>query len=274
MDLIKVTIDKFFGFLAAVIPGVTVLIVFSINHPRVATTIRDINYLGYKTKLSLILAAAVIAGWTVTTFCLMIISAWETTVGRAFKKSMKAGWKIKEPPWRDKNWRSLVITYLGNAAPEDIDFISEEDYKVQLDEIQRQSGDSMGEAIAALNLAKAKADHIEEHWRAWWETFHNDVFRKLDPATQISSTIELNLQAASLVLLFAMPSTPVLQKWWLIAFCLFWLSLRVTRVFARLALNRNPWSTYSRQMDYLREHMPPAKPPAQAEARPPAELAS
>jgi hypothetical protein len=255
MDLIKVTIDKFFGFLAAVIPGITVLIVFSINHPSFATTIRDINYLGYGTKLSLILAAAVIAGWTVTTFYLMIISAWETIVGGAFKKWTEAGWKIKDPPWRNKNWRSLVITYLGTAAPEDLDFISDEDYKAQFDKIQRESADSMNDAIAALSLAKAKSDHTEEYWRTWWDTLHKDVFRKLDPVMQISSTIELNLQAASLVLLFAMPGTPVLQKWWLIGFCLFWLWLRASRIFARLFLYRNPWSTFPKQMDYLREQM-------------------
>jgi len=205
--------------------------------------------------------------WTVTTFCLMIISAWETTVGSVFRKWTQAGWKLKDPPWRNKNWRSLVITYLGSAAPEDLDFISDEDYKVQLDKIHHESADSMSDAITALDLAKSKADHIEEYWRTWWDTFHSDVFRKLDPVTQISSTIELNLQAASLVLLFAMPRTPVLQKWWLIGFCLFWLWLRVSRVFARLLLNRNPWSTFSRQMDYLREQMSNAKPQAPAQAK-------
>jgi hypothetical protein len=78
-------------------------------------------------------------------------------------------------------------------------------------------------------------------------------------------TLEANLQAASLLLLFAIPSTPVLNHWWVISPCLFWLIMRGLRTYALLRNVRNPWSSFTKQMDYLRARMPDAKAKARAD---------
>src|SRR5271165_3146453 len=64
MDWSKI-IDKFFGFLCNLIPGAAVLLVGALHRPEVWAALWKPGYLGYQTKLTVLITAAFIAGSTV-----------------------------------------------------------------------------------------------------------------------------------------------------------------------------------------------------------------
>lgn len=94
MDWLKLAVDRFFGLIAGIIPGTAVLIVVGIHHPDWARYVRDINYLGYGTKITLVLAAAIVAGWTV----LAIYNSLVNGIHGLFKgKMQKSVLQAKDP---------------------------------------------------------------------------------------------------------------------------------------------------------------------------------
>jgi hypothetical protein len=226
---------------------------------------RDITYLGYRTKLSLILGAALIAGWTMTAIYVAIMGGLEGVLSPVLQKYLQ-GETPQHPPWRNKNWRALAITYLGSAAPKDLDLISDEVLNIWI-EAARLIPDPMQQAqeISRVTREQTEAKMVDSYWQSWWDTLHHDVLLFRDSAAQMTLTLEANLQAASLLLLFAIPSTPVLNHWWVISTCLFWLIMRGLRTYALLRNVRNPWSSFTKQMDYLRARMPDAKAKARAD---------
>jgi hypothetical protein len=265
MDLLKLSLERLFGFIAGVIPGTVVLTLFGLHHPRFAAAVRDIDYLGYRTKLSLVLAVALIAGWTVTTFFYGLMGFFEGVLRPVIAKWLQSGKVTDNPPWRNKNWRALAATYLGGAAPEDLDLVSDAVFDIQIESANLiLDPTEKFHAIAKFKNAKGKAELADAYWSTWWDTLHNDVLLHRDPTAEMTLTIEGNLQAASLVLLCALPSTPILYHWWLICACLFWLSMRGLRTFSLLYQTRDPWSSFTKQINYLRAQMPNAKAKSQA----------
>ena len=132
MEWLKITLERLFGFIVAVIPGGVVLVLFGIHHPQWAIAIRDISYLGYRTKITLTLVIALITGWTVITMFTAITGGLEGAFAGMFQKWL-AGEAPKYPPWRNKNWRALLIKHLGSAAPEDLELISDETLAVWIE---------------------------------------------------------------------------------------------------------------------------------------------
>jgi hypothetical protein len=263
-DLLKAALEKFAGFVAPVIPGATVLILFGIHHPEWAITIRDITYLGYQTKLSLILVSALVSGWTVVTAYGALFGFVHGALSPALLRWLK-GEKQEHPPWRNKTWRALVMTYLGSAAPEDLDLVSDEVLALQVEAANLLPNPlERAQAIAKAKDTQGRAAVVEYYWESWWHTLHQDVLQDKDPVTQLTLTLQVNLQAASVVLLCAMPSTPILRHWWVISPCVFWLVMGVMTVYAYLRQLRDPWSSFTKQMDYLRSQMPSAKAKGQA----------
>jgi hypothetical protein len=263
MDWLK-TLERFFGVVAVVIPGAAVLTLFGIHHPDWAAYVRDINYIGYRTKISLVVGAAFIAGWTVTTVFMALVGGLYGVFQQRIVKWLYAE-DPQTPPWRNKNWRALVTQYLGSAAPEDLDLIGDDLLAIQV-EVANCLPDPTERfrELYRVKSEKGKADIVENYWKSWWSTLHHDAVEDKDPVTQVSLTIEGNLQATSLLLLCAIPTTPVLNRWWVISFCLFWLFMRLVRMYSLLIRTKNPWSTFTKQMDYLRSQLPGTKAKAQA----------
>lgn len=73
MDLSKYPLEKVFYFVAGVIPGFTALLIFQLAVPGAFTWFFTLGFIGYKTKLSLILLVAFVIGNSMTTFLRAIV---------------------------------------------------------------------------------------------------------------------------------------------------------------------------------------------------------
>jgi hypothetical protein len=68
MDLSKYPLERLFYFIAGVIPGFAALLIFQLAAPGSFVWFFTLSFLGYKTKLSLILIAAFVIGNCMTSF--------------------------------------------------------------------------------------------------------------------------------------------------------------------------------------------------------------
>ncbi len=133
MDWTKL-IDKFFGFLCALIPGSVVLLVVALHRPELWTTFWKLDHLGYQTKLTILLAAGFVAGSTVNSVLGAIIGGIANYVaGREAEKraaeaqqreaAMKA-WEAAKPAWMKEPHEGPqagpppMPTAEGGAAPQ------------------------------------------------------------------------------------------------------------------------------------------------------------
>jgi hypothetical protein len=73
MDWFKYPLEKFIYFVASVIPGFTVLLIIQLSAPGVFEGFFWIGFLGYKTKLSIIVLVAFIIGYSATTLLRALI---------------------------------------------------------------------------------------------------------------------------------------------------------------------------------------------------------
>ncbi len=71
-------IDKFFGFLCALIPGSVVLLIAVLHRPDLWTTFWNIGHLEYQAKLAVLIGAAFVAGSTVNSVLGAIIGGIST----------------------------------------------------------------------------------------------------------------------------------------------------------------------------------------------------
>jgi hypothetical protein len=105
MDWTKL-IDKFFGFLCALIPGSVVLLVAALHRPELWTMLWQVGHVGYQTQMTILLAAAFVAGTTVNSVLGGLIQGIANYVaGREAEKRAAAeaaaakAWEAAKPAW-------------------------------------------------------------------------------------------------------------------------------------------------------------------------------
>ena len=222
MDWAKV-LDKFYVFIVALVPGGSVAMVFVLHHLELWNRFWSPNYLGYETKIAVLAFSTFVAGLTVNEFVSFAISFAISFVG-----GYKAAQANTQQPqiiayWRSENWRKLLIAYLGDAAPANVQFIDE---------------------------AQLPNDTL---WQEWWNHLYRLVtdFQK-NREKDIGLNTEFSIGYACLVLLIAAPWTPALRLWWILAPSAFWVYVIVVFYFQRIRAAMNPDYWYSKQIDYLR----------------------
>lgn len=251
MDWIKAPVDRLFGFLAALVPGGTTLLLISLHNRAPLHDFWSIATLGYQTKFAVVLLACFSAGWTA-------ISAYQRfsgALGGAIGGIMKPP-ELLLKPWENANWRALLRAYLGDAAPMDITPISNETYQLLLDHAGRFQ-DPEGQR-QQVRLQKLQSEANSGQWRVWWDNLLFPALFDYGPVGSMSATLTANFQTASLILLGAMPFTPSLRRWWIVAPCLFWLLAIVSEVYYVFRQVYNPWLCFQKQIEFLRRRV--AKP--------------
>jgi hypothetical protein len=84
MDFTKFPLEKLLFFVAGVIPGFVALLIFGLAHPAAFNWFFVLGFLGYKTKLCLILLVAFVVGNSLTTF-------FGTVFGRNWRGLRRSG---------------------------------------------------------------------------------------------------------------------------------------------------------------------------------------
>jgi len=64
MEWLKISVERLFSFLASLIPGAAVLVLFILHYPELAARVWQVDYVGYETKVVLSVLCTFLPGWT------------------------------------------------------------------------------------------------------------------------------------------------------------------------------------------------------------------
>jgi hypothetical protein len=131
VDWLKVSIERFFAFLATLIPGSAVLLLFVLHRQQTLENFWKTEALSYETKIAIVILCTFAAGFAVQDALSRLGGAIGGAIGGFLGTSKHETEEEDEvQPWRNRVWRALLKGYLGPSAPEDIQYI----YKKVLDQ--------------------------------------------------------------------------------------------------------------------------------------------
>lgn len=274
MDLAKVLLSRFFGLVANLVPGGCVLLVVALQHGELWSEFWSPNNFGYQTKIAILVFAAFVAGFTVSSLAGALIGG--TIGGISGYKNAQAAAQVAAsspgpqeqaqtqaqapggpvqgvPYWRDANWRRLLIAYLGNAAPDNLVPIADQtEYGQLLQNVQSLPEGPQQQAALADIQARI---FNEQLWMDWWSRLYLQMLQKNDPRTSVPLALASNFGGACLVILLSTPWTPILRHWWIILPSLFWVLINAGQTFKQYSDATNPGQSYLKQMEYLQMHV-------------------
>lgn len=252
MDWLKLSIERLFAFLATLIPGSAILLLFVLHRQPALETLWKTVTLSYETKVAITLLCIFAVGLAVQN----ALSRLGGGVGgfiRGYLGPHKS-WTVNDDPkpWRDPVWRSLLTAYLGSSAPKDVPRINDAVYQQNLELIKLGQPDEVARRTLEAFTEKSNADAIDYQWSTWWRQLHVPALlgRHSSVATMMA-TLSGNFQSASAILLLSMPWTATLRQWWLMVFCLYWIVSGLIDAIFLGWWGSDLWSSFDGQLEYL-----------------------
>jgi hypothetical protein len=244
MDWTKYPLEKLFSFAAGIIPCSVVLLIFGRLQWFFA-----LGFLGYRTKVSLVVLVAFVIGFTATTFLNAILGAVGGAIG-AVRYKPPHSYDIA--PWRDPRWRDLIKKRVGAGCPNDTRPLSPTivDLRTKLAANLPQARQQ--DAITALHLERLAAESDDLNWAVWYDHYHKIILEpSRDVTWYVHTGLAFSLETAALIVLFSAAVVPNVRHWWCILPSCMWAFLFVLeQVFtAKKALDK--WSTLNDQVKYL-----------------------
>jgi hypothetical protein len=253
MDWSKYPFEKLFFFIAGVIPGFIALLVFECAAPGSFKWFVALGFLGYRTKLAVILLTAFVIGNSMTTLLYKLLGAIGGAIGGYVGYKPPHSYDVA--PWRDPGWRGVLKNYLGPDAPDDTWPMRKDLYDFRVQQISVQPPAQQVGALAALNLEKLKTERDDTDWARWYDQYHRTVLKPedTDMVFHFQRGLNFNLETAAIYLLVSMIIVPQLRHWWTILPACFWtVSLMLEEVYSFRQMT-NKWSTLNTQITYLSE---------------------
>ena len=166
MEIDKFPIDRTFRFVAGIIPGLMAILVYCIAHPAAYYLIAGAAGIGYKTKISLVLALAFVIGNSLTVFATATLGA----IGGIIGVSSTVKWpRVPETaPWRDPKWRKLAARYLGEHAPDDTQPLPDSQFNMKQTVIRGLPEVQQARALLDLAQRRMKLASDDSDWRQWY----------------------------------------------------------------------------------------------------------
>jgi hypothetical protein len=266
MDLSKYPFEKLFYVVAGIIPGFVALLIFQLASPGSFGWFFALGFLGYKTKLTLILLAAFIVGNSMTAFLRGLLGGIGGSIGTAAatKRPFTPPSTYEIAPWRDPRWRTALTHHIGAGVPNDTSVMSS-----ALLDLKRKQIDLLPEAqrpaaLGKVNLEKISTDVVDGRWAQWYDHYHRIVLfdhdkRELD--WYVLNGLHSNLQTAAVYVLISALFVPSVRRWWCILPAFMWVLILVGQEYWNMNRLMDPWSTLSEQIKYLTA-LEPLKGPA------------
>jgi hypothetical protein len=254
MDLSKYPVEKLFYFVAGIIPGFVALLIFHVAIPGSFGWFFALGFLGYKTKLGLIIMAAFVIGNSMTTFLNAFLGAIGGIIGTVL------GWRPYKPshsfdvaPWRDPRWRTLLKNHLGAQAPNDSHLMSQELFNLRRTMVEQLPTQDRFSALASLNLEKINTEKDDSEWANWYDHYHQIVLQpdSRDFVWHVRNGLNFNLQVSSLYVLMSATIVPGVRHWWCILPACLWLLMLVAEGFWEWKRFTDRWLTLSEQIKHL-----------------------
>jgi hypothetical protein len=257
MDLSKYPLERLFYLVAAVIPGFTALLIFQLAAPGSFNWFFTLGFVGYKTKLSLILIAAFLIGNSLNVFVVALVGAVGGAVAgvvRAIKATPpKLAYSYDVAPWRDGRWRLLVKRQLGEQAPDNTQLISDQIYNQRLGMIKLLPAEQQADALLALQRETGKTRIDDMKWEQWYDHYHSIILQPENRTVEsyVHDGLVASMETTSLYILFAAGTVPSLRHWWCILPACIWVLIAYAQAHNAYYKATNKWLTLADQVRYL-----------------------
>lgn len=256
MDLPKFPLEKIFYFAAGVIPGFVALLIFQLAVPGSFGWFFTLGFLGYRTKLSLILLTAFIIGNSMTTFLNALLGAAGGAYGTwsARRQAYQPPNSYDIAPWRDQRWRVALRKRLGAQAPNDTLLLKEQLFNLRRESINFLPEAQRPSALAGLNLEKIESEMDDGKWAGWYEQYHHVILTRRprwDAQAYVQQGLSFNLETAAVYALASMPLVPGLRHWWCIVPASMWTLILAAQQYTSVLHYKDKWSTLTEQIEYL-----------------------
>jgi hypothetical protein len=244
MDWTKYPLEKLFSFVAGIIPGAVVILVF--GRPQ---WFFALGFLGYRTKVFLIVLVAFVIGFTATTFLNAILSGVGGAIGAV---SYKPPHSYDIAAWRDPRWRELIRRRVGTGCPNDTRLLSPMNVDLRtkiagnLPLVQQQ------DAITALHLERLAAESDGLNWAVWYDHDHKIILEpNRDVVWHVHTGLAFSLETAALIVLFSATFVPSVRHWWHILPSCMWVFLFILDHVFAVKKASDEWWTLNDPVKYL-----------------------
>jgi len=254
MDWTKYPLEKLFIFIAGVCPGIAAFVVLELSRPGTFNRFFTLPFLGYRTKLTILIIAAFVIGYTMTTFFRGILGAIGGVYGTWLIKKHPSppSFEIQLGPWRDPRWRALLKRHLGSQSPADSMLMTAEVFKMRMEMAKYLPHHEQAAAVANLNLEKLNLEINDSQWSQWYDYYHEKVLQpeETDVLSHVRWGLNINLDTAALFILIGSYYIPNLRHWWVFVPTIVWLCLLAAEEYSILKKYTDPWSTLSAQAQF------------------------
>jgi hypothetical protein len=251
MDWSKYPLDKLAYFAGEVIPGFVALLIFERAAHGSFGWFFTLGFLGYRTKLSLVLLVAFVVGHTLNSVVRALLGA----AGGAFAGA--AGYlppySHDVAPWRDPSWRKALKKQLGEQAPNDSRLMTSGMLDVERRMVERLPIEQRLARESSLLLQKHGTEKDDTNWAEWYNHYHKLVIQPddRDVLSHVRMGLNDSLETTALYVLLSAVFVHDLRHWWCIGPASIWtLSIFGSTYWAWKQLT-DKWSTLHAQVRYL-----------------------
>ena len=256
MEWPKYPFEKLVYFVACVLPGFTALLTFHLAAPGSFGWFFHLGFLGYRTKLALIMCVAFAIGFTMNALLRGLLGGLGGVVGpKLFQRKAPHTYSIA--PWRDALWRTLAKAYLGQHAPPDTVLMTKSLYDLRRKALDLQPEPARSFAISQLEMERLNSEINDGYWAQWYDQLREIVIQPGDrDFTHVWWGLTTNFGTAGLYVLVSSAYVSSLRHWWSLAMASTWVLMLVAQEYTGTKKYTDQWSTLSAQVKYLLQAQP------------------
>ncbi len=257
----KIPVERIVYFVAALIPGGVALLIYQSASGTGLQWLFDVGFLGYKTKLGLLIFIAFVIGHTITNFVREVLDdllpILAELVGRMPWPS-KASFQYENGPWRSVEWRNAIKGRLGSSAPDDLKFITQQMMAQELNLATSLPPEQQGLELLRISREQTASILNDMEWSALYSHYHVLAVQLRGQAnydevtTFIRDGFTYNFVAAALYVLASALVAPSVRHWWFLLPAAAWIFAFLLFLVARIRRHvADQWSTLPDQISYL-----------------------
>ncbi len=250
MDLSKYPLEKLLYFVAGIVPGFVALLIYHVASHVSFAWLFSLGFLGYRTKIALVLMAAFAVGNSMTRFLDGLLGGIRGAVQGAVWKNPQS---LDVAPWRDHRWRVALAGVLGSRTPDDRPFVTESVWKIRRSVYDGQPDAIRNPALLTLDRERAESVVNDGDWERWYRHYHWLVLKPgdRDVVQHVQNGLSFNLQTASVYALISVAFVPELRHWWCILPASWWTFDLLNGTFWGVRNGADWWFTLDQQITYL-----------------------
>jgi hypothetical protein len=265
IDFGKFPFEKTVHLLTKVLPGFALLFVYNAETPGTVKSLISLPYLGYATRLWLIITICFALGYTLSTVVNAVGSAAAGAIGALWAGISRGRhpYENQAAPWRDQTWRTAYTSRFGPEAPNNLTLMlprnaaellrSSQPLPAGLAEQQKLAEQLTLQVNPGLKRA-IDAITNDTEWRMCYERMKFKVLFEgpVEPIQEVFGRLDSDFSLASFVLIVGAVLSVQFRVGWLMVPATAWIVLSVLNFCVRAYQVAEPWNTLSAQIEMLK----------------------